>query len=418
MKKLGAIIIILSCNLIVAAQNVGIGTTTPENMLHIFKGSAGSVTAFSAPLVVENSANCYINMLSPEASATGILFGKPSNNISGGIVYNDVSFNPNGFDFRTNGNISRMILDNAGNLGVGTTAPENYKLKISYNDDNIDASGQKGLDIENTSGNFGDRQDWEIYTAPINNFSDGGLVFFLNSSYRASVNAQTGSWASISDEHLKTNISPMSTMLEKIKQLKPSTYQFKNTKDSTEYNGFIAQDVMKIFPDLVMHNVDPGRKLEVYAMNYSGFGVLAIKGIQELEPIIEEQKKINEEQKIEIVALKERLSKLETALAEVLSQKDIKASINNVTLEQNIPNPLDRSTTIRYSIPANSKNAILVVTDITGKVIKQIQLGSASNGNVSIDATGLSGGSYSYSIIVDGKLMQTKTMIVAKAKVG
>ena len=355
------------------AQNVGIGTVTPQNTLHVFKGSAGSVTGFStAPLIVENSANSYINILAPDANATGILFGKPASNISGGIVYNDASFNPNGLDFRTNGNISQMVLNSSGNLGIGNPSPlsklhinvngtsayaglgitntnaggktltinqgtpgklnftepgildimtmdfntgnvgigtnttGNYKLKISY--DNAINGGSNGLDIENTStANFGARQDWEIYTSPNNGESDGGLYFFTNGSFKAYINEITGEWGAISDERLKTNINPMGTMLDKIKQLKPSTYRFKNTKDQMKYNGFIAQEVMKIFPDLVMHNVDAGRKLEVYTMNYSGFGVLAIKGVQELQTIVEEQKK-------KIETLEARLTRLEAAL--------------------------------------------------------------------------------------------------------
>ena len=137
--------LLFSINLI--AQNVGIGTVTPKNTLHVFKGSAGSVTGFSsAPLIVENSANSYINILAPDANATGILFGKPASNISGGIVYNDVSFNPNGFDFRTNGNIIQMVLNSAGNLGIGNASPLS-KLHINVNGTNAYA----GLGITNTN---------------------------------------------------------------------------------------------------------------------------------------------------------------------------------------------------------------------------------------------------------------------------
>src|SRR5688500_14625061 len=79
------------------AQNTGIGTTTPENSLHVFKSSAGAVTGWSqAPLIVESSTDSYINILAPDAAATGILFGKPASNISGGILYNSLfTNNPN-----------------------------------------------------------------------------------------------------------------------------------------------------------------------------------------------------------------------------------------------------------------------------------------------------------------------------------
>ena len=68
-----------------------------------------------------------------------------------------------------------------------------------------------------------------------------------------------------------------------------------------------------------MHNVDPARKLEVYTMNYSGFGVLAIKGVQELQAIVEEQKE-------KIATLEERINKLETALAAITANNNANTS--------------------------------------------------------------------------------------------
>jgi len=99
------------------AQNTGIGITTPRSKLHVFTGASGNNTPFS-PLVVESNTNTYINLLSPEANETSILFGKPSNAASGGVMYN--AFNtPNGFQFRTNGNTTRMVLSAGGDLGIG-----------------------------------------------------------------------------------------------------------------------------------------------------------------------------------------------------------------------------------------------------------------------------------------------------------
>src|SRR5688572_22523078 len=190
--------------------NTGIGTATPENKLHVFKGNAGTVTGWSqAPLIVEGSTDNYINILAPNAAATGILFGKPENNISGGIIYNNISAsNPNGFDFRTNGNITNMVLTAGGNVGIGTTNPGKYKVKISHRG--------FGLDIENSV----TLDDWELYT----NETGGNLVLSFNLATKGAFNHVTGAYTTTSDERLKTNIKPMSTMLEKIKQLKPSTY--------------------------------------------------------------------------------------------------------------------------------------------------------------------------------------------------
>jgi len=112
-------IMAIAWNLIISsnAQNVGVGITTPRSRLHVFTGASGNNTPFS-PLVVESNTNTYINLLSPEANETSILFGKPSNAASGGVMYNAVN-TPNGFQFRTNGNNTKVVISDIGNMGIG-----------------------------------------------------------------------------------------------------------------------------------------------------------------------------------------------------------------------------------------------------------------------------------------------------------
>ena len=221
--------------------------------------------------------------------------------------------------------------------------------------------------------------------------------------------AADGSYSSISDERLKTNIQPMGSMLGKIKQLKPSTYQFKNSTNKQEYNGFIAKDVLKIFPSLVMHNVNTDRKLDVYTLTYSGFGVIAIKGIQELSPVIQEQKE-------KITTLEERINKLEEEIASITAneQENISAVITSVTLEQNKPNPFAHNTTIGYTLPQKFATAQIIITDKNGKAIKTVKVSGSGKGTLKVDASILASGAYQYSLYVDGKLIETKQMLIAR----
>jgi len=378
---------------------VGIGTMAPDNTLHVFKGTAGAVTGnINATLVVENSTHNYINLLAPNASETGILFGKTQNNMSGGIIYNNTS-TLNGLQFRTNGNITQMVLTNEGNMGIGVTNPALAKLVtdgavgntmavfgnslhgislvndlpsigfnayynagwkalnwgfggiiyLDYNtgdikienssyagvggspittsesvrfmqNGNVGISGnvgigtfdpdvynlrvahgayEGGLDIQNSFVS----DHWELHTS-----SNGPLELWFNKEFRGRFDRTSGAYTSVSDERLKTNIRRMSNVLEKINHLKPATYQFIDVRDKQDHDGFIAQDVLQIFPNLVGHNIEPARNLDVYTLDYGGFSVVAIKGIQELSSIIEEQKK-------QIAELQKSINELKTALS-------------------------------------------------------------------------------------------------------
>ncbi len=103
--------------------NVGIGTTSPQGPLHVQEGSAGDVTAHqSSSAVFERSSHNFVSILSPDDTQRGILFGDPEHAFNGGIVYNSLT-TPDGLEFRTGGNVTRMVINENGNVGIGTTTP-------------------------------------------------------------------------------------------------------------------------------------------------------------------------------------------------------------------------------------------------------------------------------------------------------
>jgi len=103
---------------------VGIGTTAPEDALHVFKGNAGSFLSNSnASVIIEDDSTTYLNFMTPSTAEHGILFGLgDATSASGGVIYNN-SANPLGMQFRTGGNATRMVIDDTGRVGIGTTAP-------------------------------------------------------------------------------------------------------------------------------------------------------------------------------------------------------------------------------------------------------------------------------------------------------
>lgn len=117
-----------------------------------------------------------------------------------------------------------------------------------------------------------------------------------------------GSYHQWSDERMKTNIKTMDSVLKKVMQLNPVSYEVKqnNPKHATTM-GFIAQQVKPVFPDLVDVSVQRTNGLDqLHALNYSGFGVIAIKAIQEQQKLIEAQQSEITEMKKEISALKQK----------------------------------------------------------------------------------------------------------------
>jgi trimeric autotransporter adhesin len=67
-----------------------------------------------------------------------------------------------------------------------------------------------------------------------------------------------------------------------------------------------------------------------------------------------------------------------------------------------------------FAIVYSAGNATIMVTDINGKNIKTVQLSAMGSGQISLQTSQLMSGTYTYSLYVDGNLIDTKKMILAK----
>ncbi len=75
------------------------------------------------------------------------------------------------------------------------------------------------------------------------------------------------------------------------------------------------------------------------------------------------------------------------------------------------PNPATNSTTIAYSYPKTAKTAEIIISNILGSKVTEIQLNDF-NSKKTIDISNLNKGVYFYSLIVNDKIYYTKKLIV------
>lgn len=87
---------------------------------------------------------------------------------------------------------------------------------------------------------------------------------------------------------------------------------------------------------------------------------------------------------------------------------------NGMLLSQNVPNPVNGTTLIRYELAA-AKDVVIEITDLQGRIIDAFDLGTLPSGphTFEYDASKLSTGIYQYSLVANGVRM-TKKMMVTK----
>jgi hypothetical protein len=270
----------------------------------------------------------------------------------------------------------------------------------------------------------------------------------LGDSYITSIGGYAN-WTNISDGRVKKNIKENVPGLAFINKLKPVTYNLdldaadkivqkpriktdqkmlqppvelaeRKRKEQVIYSGFVAQDVVKAAKEIAydFSGVDAAKNnKDLYGLRYAEFVVPLVKAVQELSDQNDQLKKNYD---VQIADLQKQIDALK---ALIVSGDHMQITSNNLpatagaTLRQNIPNPFNHTTTIQYSLPKRFSVAKIIVTDKLGKVLKEVNLAGSpgkisvnNNGNIVLDASTLSSGTYQYSMVVDGKLIDTKQM--------
>jgi hypothetical protein len=243
-----------------------------------------------------------------------------------------------------------------------------------------------------------------------------------------------------SDSNFKDNILPLENGLSLIRNLNPKTYSFKQQQHpylsltSGIESGLIAQELLSVLPQLVndfklppridsLGNLDTtGTNSTYLAINYTGLIPYLIGAIQEQQLSIDSLHIQLSEVVTEInlccsLGLRMRdpenidLGKEENKRTHIKIEL---ADLNTIILDQNSPNPFSEETFINYTIPKDVLKATIMIYDNSGQVLKTVTISERGKGQLHIYAEKLSSGIYSYSLIADGKTIDTKKMVCQK----
>jgi Chaperone of endosialidase/Secretion system C-terminal sorting domain len=220
-----------------------------------------------------------------------------------------------------------------------------------------------------------------------------------------------------SDSKLKKDIKKEEGALEKLQQLNPVTYNFIDDTKKTNLNlptslqhGFIAQELEKVYPELVIDMVHPTFNAEneqigtttTKAVNYIGLISVLTESLKEMSE--------------EVAVLKDKLASTEKTYV-VNNQKNFTESelqaiqMNGFYLGQNTPNPFKTSTVIEYSLPEGETEASILLLNLNGQTLREFKL-TAVKGSITIESNTMQKGMYLYSLIANGEEIATKKMIV------
>ena len=171
----------------------------------------------------------------------------------------------------------------SGYWGIGTGLAMNANTDIVFTDGTW--TGEKARKIQAHSGHIYYQSASHIFrnASGTNNFQIDGTNCIATGNITA--------YGSISDERLKENIEVIENPIDKIKDLKGVTFNYK--KDGSKSTGLIAQDLEKVLPEAVYTSKTIGDEIneeeseEHLAIRYGNTVGLLVEAIKEQQEQIE-----------------------------------------------------------------------------------------------------------------------------------
>ena len=339
---------------IVSNGSVGIGTTTPTQMLDVNGFINAQGATYTGPVTASYTANAhktalfgYANMplgLTTDYQSAGVTGFGEGNGIGSGINSYGVGIGVKGIgslnsysaigvyaglgtanaNINVGGNYYALFADVTlaasgrysavflnGNVGIGQSSPQ-HKLSITGGTDQapLTISGGNAADLNGMIALAPGRAMTAIDEYLLMSGSGGGTQGSITGNASGGVSYNT-----TSDIRLKKDIRNSNFGLEQLMQIDVKDYKYISDPKQNLQTGFIAQQLYTVFPQAVtVGGIDAAKN--PWQIDYSKLTPMLVKAVQELKYENEQEAKLNNILKInlaamsdEIILLKEQVSK-------------------------------------------------------------------------------------------------------------
>ncbi len=403
-----------------------IGLRVENNDLNTGVGGAGDAYGIYSKMFADNKGNIggYFWGTSTNISSNGIDIGNiglkahADGGFSNRGVYGS-SFGPAGSLFNMGGYFQ----------GDGPTTADNYGIKAEGVNGAIAYGGWFSA--------YGGTVNRAVYAEAL--VAPNSDALYVNGNATLVTGTATGFG---SDSTMKTNFISINNATTLLNQLNPYTFNYRVNDfptlnlDNDLHYGLVAQNVETVIPELVGTFNTPEETDSLGNIIIVSQTLKTVK-YTEIIPILiagfnEQQERIDEQDST-IAAMQQQMEDMMAMITNCCSQgnnlqapnnngnntnyvpnthqTDVRLSDSYCVLGENSPNPFRDHTVINYNLAESIQSAQIVFYNTLGQVIKVVEVDQRGEGRLNVYGEDLRSGMYTYSLIIDGNVCETKKMI-------